>query len=159
MNTETMDVEQVTEQAEAGKHHTAPTIQEVLEWAKERDGVVVEDWVANPLKCEPRRIVFPSKKDSTKSMQTCQLVKDAVNKFYPYIVSNKMMKHSCVIQAKCGESVREVWILESNLQIRIQGSVPAEYLRRLDFPSHRKALDNSTKSVFLSVPGVRLQGR
>ena len=151
MNTE---VEEVTE---TSRKADVPSVQDVLIWAKSKGGVVLSEWVNSPMVWSIGRIVVPAQKASVKGFKTSEVIREAINAFYPHLDSSRMHQHSCVIQVSANGKSRDVWILESNLQTKVADTIRPDILKMLDFPSYPSALKNSRLSPFLGVTDMLIQ--
>ena len=135
-----------------------PTAQEVLEWARSYNGVVLSEWVRNPTRCKLGRIVFQESRESRRASGTCGIVKQAINQFYPHVPVGTSKKHSCIINVQQGERVFQVMILESNVPWAVKNELTAEQMK-LEYPPYGKAFRESKPTIFLEVTGVHVYDR
>lgn len=134
-----------------------PTVEEVLNWAKKLNGVVMPEWARSPTRCKLARITFPEYRGSRKASTTSTLVKEAINAFYPFVEVKDTKKHSCKVTVQQEDRLFQVWILESNLPaLPTIDEVSASDIRTMNFFPYGTCLRRSKKTIFLGVSDVQV---
>lgn len=135
-----------------------PTVQEILEWAREQSGVVTYPWYNHPTSCKLGMIVFPpTTRDTLKKAQSSEIIKDAINKFAPHLDLARMHNHCCMVYALNGSKDMKIWLMESNVQLQIADSLSAADLRLNHFPVYSSVNKPAHVTTFLTVAHVKVQ--
>lgn len=136
--------------------HSIPTAQEVLEWVRSKEGVVMPEWVRSPAQCKLARVVFAGVKGSRKMPGSSPVVKDVINRFYPHVGLSQVCKHSCRVTVSNGDSLMSVWMMESNLPARSQEEVIPASEKKLEYFPYGSCFKQSQPTIFLGVEGIRI---